>query len=193
MTSITDSIRLRIKLAGFIWIPIAVYLIGRFFVVQVLDHDYFLAEAKKRYLTERTTTGRRGEIYDRSGYLLVGNAPCRDIFCTPANLPEKYRRPVAMVCAKHFGKPAQWFYQRLAPKVKRKSADGTVKLVPSQYFMINRQTPLNQVGAFNRDLMRIFLTEKEIKAGKTSAKRFPRGFIGYRNSSVRSEVWRHHC
>lgn len=186
MTSVTDSIRLRIKLAGFIWIPIAGFLIWRFFAVQVLEHDYFLAEAKKRYLTERTTTGRRGEIYDRSGYLLVGNAPCSDIFCTPVNLPEKYRRPVAMVCAKHFGKPVQWYYQRLAPKVERKDKDGSVKLVPSKYFLINRQTPLNRTEAFKRDLMRIFLTEKERKAGKTAAKRFPRGFIGYRNSSIRS-------
>ncbi len=187
MTNTAESIRLRIKLiAVLLWIPVAIYLLYRFFLVQVINHDYYHAEAKERYLAQRVTSGKRGEIFDRSGYLLVGNAPCVEIFCTPANLPEKHRIRVAEICAKHFGKPVTWYYKRLAPAVSRKMKDGSVKTVPSLYFMINRQTSLETTEAFRKDLLEYFQTEKEKKAKKKTARNFPGGFIAYRNSSYRT-------
>ena len=177
---------MRGKLIAVWWFPLAALLILRFFHVQVTLHDYYLGEAKVRYTASRTTTGKRGEIFDRSGYLLVGNSPCVEIFCTPANLPENGRRGVAVICARHFGKPAMWYYRRLAPTIRKKGPDGEEKEVPSLYFMISRQTPLETAESFKRELVRFFQTEKEKAAQKTTARHFPRGFIAYRNSSYRT-------
>ena len=186
MSNSADSIRLRTRIIAFFWIPLAVFLVYRFYLVQVEKHDYYHAEARERYTASRTTTGKRGEIFDRNGYLLAGNAPCVEIFCTPANLPEKYRQAFAELCSKHFGKPVDWYYRRLAPKVKRKMKDGTEKLQPSLYFMINRQTPLETADAFKKELPLIFRTEKEIRKGKKTSRNFPGGFIAYRNSTYRT-------
>lgn len=186
MTNTSDSIRMRGKLIAVWWFPLAAFLIFRFFQIQVTRHEYYFSEARGRYTTSRTMAGKRGEIFDRSGYLLVGNSPCVEIFCTPANLPENSRRSVAVICAKHFGKPAMWYYRRLAPVIRRKGPDGVEKEVRSLYFMINRQTPLETAEAFKRELTRLFQTEKERAAGKTTARHFPPGFIAYRNSSYRT-------
>ena len=74
--SSTDDIRFRTIMLSCLWIPVAVALGVRFYFVQVRSHDYYLNEARKRYVTTRRQTGRRGEIFDVAGSLLVGNRPC---------------------------------------------------------------------------------------------------------------------
>ena len=87
MLSTNDKIRRRIRiLAAVILIPIMLGLIARFYYVQVIDHEFYLQEARKRYTTTRVTTGKRGEIFDVHGNLLVSNSPCVSITCDPFNL-----------------------------------------------------------------------------------------------------------
>ena len=86
MNNGNDTVRTRIRIAAIFWIPIAAALAARFYVVQILKHDHYLAEAKKCYTSVRKTTGRRGEILDRSGYLIVGNRPCVSISCSPSEI-----------------------------------------------------------------------------------------------------------
>lgn len=54
--------------------------------VQIVRHDELLGKAKNTYTTRVETHGRRGEIFDFDGSLLVGNMPTMDIVGDPANI-----------------------------------------------------------------------------------------------------------
>lgn len=185
MNNSPEAVRLRIKLVSIFLLLAAVWLLVQFFRVQVLKHDYYGPIARGIYLTSRSTQGQRGEIYDRNGYLLVGNSPRKDIFCTPFNLPEKHRRQVAQLCSRFFGKSFAFYNARLERYVIRKKADGETVKAKNNYFLIARAVTLEDSESFRNELHKIFLSEKERKQGKTRARRFPTGFIVFRDTTER--------
>lgn len=152
MLSTNDKIRRRIRiLAAVILIPIMLGLIARFYYVQVIDHEFYLQEARKRYTTTRVTTGKRGEIFDVHGNLLVSNSPCVSITCDPFNLTgDAQRRKLAFILAKHLDDTYDSFYRKLNPVRQRRGRDGKLlyrpdgspDLVPNRYAMIDRNTSL---------------------------------------------------
>jgi len=129
MNNGNDTVRTRIRIAAIFWIPIAAALTARFYVVQVKKHDYYLAEAKKCYTSVRKTSGRRGEILDRSGYLIVGNRPCVTISCSPCEIKSPLKRKrLAALLGIHFDKDFNYFYERLSPTRPRRDRQGRVIL-----------------------------------------------------------------
>ena len=54
--------------------------------VQIVRHEELLGKAQNTYTTRIETHGRRGEIFDFEGSLLVGNMPTMDIIGDPANI-----------------------------------------------------------------------------------------------------------
>lgn len=99
------------------------YVAQRLYAVQISRHDELFEKAQNTYTTRIETHGTRGEIYDFSGSLLVGNMPTMDIIGDPANIfilnkkdEEKTRAECRMI-AKFFeencGVNADEVYNRL--------------------------------------------------------------------------------
>ena len=156
MLSSNDSIRFRMKFAAaLLLVPVAGYLIARLYIVQVKSHAEYLQKARARYTATRVTSGKRGEIFDMSGNLLVSNSPCVSITADPGNLTgEAQRRKLAFILAKHLGRDYNYFYKRLNPlRVKRgtkgealTNPDGTPMMVPSRYAVIEKRASLDEAA-----------------------------------------------
>ena len=161
MSQNNDAVRIRIRIASLLWIPIAIALICRYYVVQVKKHDYYFSEAKKRYTSVRRTIGRRGEILDRDGYLIVGNRPCVSISCSPSEIASPIkRRKLAYILARYLDKPEAYYYERLAPTrpVRDKSGnvvldkDGKPQMRKNQYLLLGRTVPMENAAAMKEML-----------------------------------------
>ena len=193
--SSSDDIRIRIIMLSCLWLPIAVALGIRFYFVQVRGHDYYFGQARKRYVTTRRTTGRRGEIFDVSGSLLVGNRPCVKLSCSPYEIkdPNKRRRAAAILAA-HCGSSFEEQMRRLAPmrpRLDRKGvpevdAEGRPVMRPNNYYLIGRTLSLRQAETIREQLLanRIPLGAFDFKADYQRA--YPKGrmlanVLGYIN------------
>ena len=157
----SEEVRTRIVLLACLWIPVAAALGVRFYHVQVKRHGYFLGEARKCYVAVRRTTGRRGEIFDASGSLLVGNRPCVKLSCSPFEIrnPEKRRR-LAELLARRSGTSVAYQMQRLEPLRPRLDGKGRpvldAKGVPemrrNHYYLIERALSLREAEEIREEL-----------------------------------------
>ena len=183
MSSLTSSsVQTRIKFLIFLFgTPLIILLAIRYFYIQVVRHDYYLAEAQGKYTSTGKISGRRGEIFDNSGNLLVGNMPCVTIRCAPCNIKKNSdRRKIIDLVIKHFGKTHAWCRRNFAPQVWRTNRKtGKLELRDNQYCQIVRYATLEQVDAFKGDLLRTFQTEKERREKRTTAKGMPRNVFQY--------------
>ncbi len=158
MLSNNDTIRIRMKWLTFLLVPLAVALIVRLYVIQIRDHQEYLEKARARYTTTRVTSGKRGEIYDVSGNLLVSNIPCVHIVADPMNLrnpkrpdDQSKRRKLAFLLSRTFEDSYDEFYQKLSPTRFRRDKDGNpvigengkAELLPNRYAVIARNVPLD--------------------------------------------------
>ena len=94
MSQSNDAVRIRIRIAALLWIPIAIALICRYYVVQVKKHDYYFSEAKKRYTSVKRTIGRRGEILSQDMqtggiWEITANVPLSNMFGYSTDLRSK--------------------------------------------------------------------------------------------------------
>ena len=65
----------------------ALILIGRLFVIQIVDDSYKI-DASNNSMVYSTIYPTRGIIYDRNGKILVGNKVAYDILVTPKEVSE---------------------------------------------------------------------------------------------------------
>ena len=65
----------RVRIIFVMVIAVFVLLSARLAYLQILKHEYYWNRAEKNRLTKITLVAARGEIYDRTGKLLVGNRP----------------------------------------------------------------------------------------------------------------------
>jgi cell division protein FtsI/penicillin-binding protein 2 len=175
-----EHLQLRMKfLFGLILLLMVVYLLFSFFKVQILKHDFYLAQAQSRYTQAKKIQGIYGEIFDVNGYLLVGNSPRVNIICDPSNIRTPYmRRKLASICAVYLNHNFNEIYNKLAPtRYKRdskgnflKNPDGTTQTAPNRYQMLYRLAPLEVYDNF----------KAAIKANK-----IPSGIISYKDSQQR--------
>ena len=183
MSSLTSSsVQTRIKLLLFLFaIPLLIILVVRYFYIQVVRHDYYLAQAQGKYTSTGKISGRRGEIFDNSGNLLVGNMPCITIRCAPCNIKKSSdRRKISELVIKHFGKDHAWCRKNFSPKVWRTNREtGKLELRDNQYCQIVRYATLEKVDEFKSDLIRTFQTEKERIQKRDTAKNMPKNVFSY--------------
>ena len=66
MRSNRDRILSRVGLLAAVLIGCSVFLAVHLYQLQVRDHDIYFAKAKARYTAVTTTSGRRGEVFDRN-------------------------------------------------------------------------------------------------------------------------------
>ncbi len=152
MLSSNDSIKVRICIAGLILIPLGAFLLYRLYVVQVAHHKEFFAMAKRQYTSVRVTSGKRGEIFDVSGNLLVSNAPCEHIKADPSLVvSDLQRRKIAFILAAPLGMSYKEIYdklekQRQAQDEHRKlllNEDGTPQMRTMRDVPIARNVPID--------------------------------------------------
>jgi cell division protein FtsI/penicillin-binding protein 2 len=109
--------------------------------VQINRHEELYSKAKQHYTSARIVRGKRGEIYDFEGNLLVGNIPCSDICADPQLTGDKEEcQKIARFFAGKVGVDAQTIYRRLMAKTRKITGeDGKEKIIPVRYAVIARK------------------------------------------------------
>jgi len=155
MKSCNDSIRFRMSvLAALLVIP-AVAMIARLGYLQIGRGEELRAKAASKYTGSRRTVGKRGEIYDMHGHLLVGNMPCVTLVIDPTHIKTDHKRQeLARALSRQLGKDAAELAAKLAPTRPKLDAsgrpilkpDGTPETVPVRYAILAKHIPLDQAA-----------------------------------------------
>lgn len=174
-----ESVRVRLRFIGFLLFLAGLVLAGRFFYIQVLERDKYLAAARRIYTKKQYVTGLRGEIFDRSGNLLVANSPRLNVSCTPYNLKnEMERRRLAWILARHFRhRSYRWYYNRLAKYRYVINKNGVKEKRRNQYLLVKRNATLDEVALFRKSLA---------PAGKKDKRQNLLRLFAYEASAVRA-------
>src|SRR3954470_3794992 len=86
--AMTNRLALRIAIFGGFAVVLFGILFFRLWLLQVLDGEKYLAEAKNNRTRSFRTSAPRGEILDRNGKLLVANRTSLALQVNPRKLPE---------------------------------------------------------------------------------------------------------
>ncbi len=84
----SNRLALRIAIFGGVAVVLFAILFFRLWLLQVLDGEKYLAEAKNNRTRSYRTSAPRGEILDRSGKVLVANRTSLALQVNPRKLPE---------------------------------------------------------------------------------------------------------
>ena len=136
----------RMKLSILLFLMIFVYLGVHLYGVQIIRHDELYTKAKSKYTCVTTKTGNRGEIYDFTGNLLVGNAPCTDICADPSAAGEEEDcRKTAAFFARELKLDKDSIYEHLMDKtIVSKDEDGTEHKTPRKFAVIETKVDYDQ-------------------------------------------------
>ncbi len=140
-----DLILARVGLMVAVFVISALLLAVHLYKVQVQDHAEYLAKAQQRYTTERTTRGKRGEVFDINGHMLVGNKPCATVVADPdlINDPEQINQ-LADLFASYLNVPREKVFNQLLTKTRNlKREDGTERTIKIRYVVIARQVDID--------------------------------------------------
>jgi penicillin-binding protein 2 len=86
--AMSNRLALRIAIFGGVAVVLFAILFFRLWLLQVLDGEKYLAEAKNNRTRSYRTSAPRGEILDRSGKVLVANRTSLALQVNPRKLPE---------------------------------------------------------------------------------------------------------
>ncbi|HBC88232.1 MAG TPA: hypothetical protein DCZ94_14875 [Lentisphaeria bacterium] len=126
----------RIIIASAIFLFILIALILRIYHVQITRHEELFDKAKDTYTTTVKREGKRGEIFDINGNLLVGNKPCVDIAADPSEIKDSSKcRELAEYFQKILGIDYDSIYRRLSIKLSESGK-------PIKYVIIKRSVDL---------------------------------------------------
>lgn len=139
-----QNMRVRIFFAFLVFSGVFAYLIFHLYQVQIRRHDELLEKGRKRYTATKVTKGNMGEIFDRSGYLLVGNRPYGVIFADPSAIPEKALIPAVNFLSKELALEWEKVYKGLAKKKRTIVKNGEKVTLPVQYFLLKTRLPFDE-------------------------------------------------
>lgn len=113
----------------------ALILIGRLFVIQILDDSYKI-DASNNSMVYSTIYPTRGIIYDRNGKILVGNRVAYDILVTPKEVTEFD----TLALGEALGVPADFIRDKMAEYHKNRRRIGyqsvvMLKQLPPETYM----------------------------------------------------------
>lgn len=114
------------------------YIGWQLYTVQIRRHDELYKKARMKYTTVKTMNGKRGEIYDYSGNLLVGNIPCSDVCADPSIAGDaKQCREIAKFLAEKLEISEDSVYEKLMDKeIVTKNPDGTKRVRQRKFVII---------------------------------------------------------
>ena len=129
--AMTNRLALRIALFGGVAVVLFGILFFRLWLLQVIDGEKYLAEAKNNRTRSFRTSAPRGEILDRSGKVLVANRTSLALQVNPRKLPTDLRERRA-----ELAKLADLTHSTL-PRV-RKTMHEELKLAPAAPVTLRR-------------------------------------------------------
>lgn len=137
------------------------YVIVMFHHVQITRHDELLAKAQKKYQTSKKTPGMRGEIFDKNGYLLVGNRPTFNVCADPSVAGDEARcREIAEFLAPYLQEDAETLLKKLMMKTMTvRDKDGQTRTIPRKYVVLK-----NNIDYDNGRRLQELLKDKGFKS-----------------------------
>ena len=145
MRSCNDIMRGRMWLVAGILILFFTYLTIQLYRVQIIQHKDLQDQAWKKYTFPKKVSGKRGEIFDSHGNLLVGNMPCQDVTITPCNIKPEDDQRIARLLADSLQLDFDTVYKKVSDKTRQvKDSSGKIVERPRQYAMIARNIPLEE-------------------------------------------------
>ena len=164
-----------------LWVPVFCCFVWRAYHLQITRHKELKEKARIKYLTKVKIIGKRGEIFDVDGNLLVANMPRISIAFSPhaaihdafdkydksskeevrAKAPalrEQRRRKLALIFSQVFHKPFMEYYRALEPFHTVIAKDGTVKQKRNQYVLLEREAEKKTA-----DLLKAKLAEAKLE------------------------------
>lgn len=131
------------------------YVIAMFYHVQIRRHTELLEKARNKYITKDKTQGKRGEIYDKNGSLLVGNLPCFKVCADPSLTGDENQcRDLARFLSPIIDQPEDEIFQKLMKKNKTvKNKAGKLVTVKNQYVVLDSEIDFD-AGTALRDALR---------------------------------------
>lgn len=114
------------------------YIGYKLYTVQIERHNELYKKARMKYTTVKKMNGKRGEIYDYSGNLLVGNIPCSDVCADPSIAGDAEKcREIAKFLAEKLEIDARSVYEKLMDKeIVATNPDGTKKVRQRKFVII---------------------------------------------------------
>ncbi len=137
----------RIIIASAILLLILIGLMLRMYHVQIERHDELYAKAKKTYTSTLHQEGKRGEIFDVNGNLLVGNKPCVDIAADPGEVGDIAK---CRELAEYFQKILDVDYLSIYNRLSIKKTEESGK--PIRYVIIKRGVELDVAEKVRHDV-----------------------------------------
>ena len=162
MAPLLKNVRVRIIVLASLWMPVFCCFVWRAYHLQITRHKELKEKAQIKYLAKVKIIGKRGEIFDADGNLLVANMPRISIAVSPhaaifdpfekyeksdkpevrAKAPalrEQRRRKLALVFSQVFNKPFMEYYRMLEPFHTVTGKDGSVRQRRNQYVLLERE------------------------------------------------------
>jgi cell division protein FtsI (penicillin-binding protein 3) len=112
-------------------------IILRMYNVQIERHEELFAKAKKTYTSTVKQEGKRGEIFDIKGNLLVGNKPCVNIAADPEAIGDKTK---CMQIADYFSKELNLNFDDIYKRLSTKTIEGSERKI--RYVVIKKNIDL---------------------------------------------------
>lgn len=154
MLTSNDGVRVRIYLVVVILLALFVYVGIKLYFLQIVRHEELYEKAKRKYTAVRTKTGKRGEIRDIDGHLLVGNVPVAQVVADPCNVePDIMAEKLALLLKSYFGLDPDETCRDLRRKTRqRKKEDGSYETVKRRYSLLVREASFEDAVKFEHIL-----------------------------------------
>ncbi len=136
--------------------------------LQINRGDELKSKAASKYRGSRKTVGKRGEIYDKNGNLLVGNMPCVTLYIDPTHVKTPLKRQqMAATLAREIGKDAAELEAKLTPERPKLNSsgkpvlnkDGKPVMVPVRYAILAKQIPMDKAAKLRKFMNESGFTE----------------------------------
>ncbi len=137
----------RIIIASVILLLILIALLIRMYHVQIERHDELFSKAKNTYTSTVRQEGKRGEIFDMNGNLLVGNKPCVDIAADPGEVGDSSK---CRELAEYFQKTLELDTLNIFNRLSIKTYESTGKAI--RYVIIKRGVELDIAEKIRREV-----------------------------------------
>ncbi len=122
-------------------------LILRMYHIQIESHEKLFAAAKKTYTSTIKKEGKRGEIYDMKGNLLVGNKPCVNIAADPEAVGDKTK---CMRIADYFSKELNLNFDDIYRRLSTKTVEGSGNII--RYVVIKKYVDLETAEKIKKEV-----------------------------------------
>ncbi len=154
MLTSNDGVKVRIYFVVVILFGLFVYVGVVLYRLQIVRHDELYDKAKKRYTAVHTKVGKRGEIRDIDGHLLVGNVPVTQIVADPSIIdPGVKEEKLAWLLNSYFGSDYRETLRNLQQKERRrKNQDGSFTTLPRQYAIMVKEAAFDDAERFKTTL-----------------------------------------